>query len=57
MGICAKCEGETEGWKCAICGVEAKEHDSTHEHGDPPSDRHCMPKCKTCRKAEVLCSC
>lgn len=57
MGSCAKCNGETEGWKCAICSEEAQEHDPNHKHGEPASDRHCMPKCKSCNQAEVSCSC
>lgn len=57
MGKCAKCDGQTEGWKCAICGVEAETHDSSHKHGEPASDRHCMPKCKGCGEAEVNCNC
>jgi len=52
---CAKCGGETEGWKCAICGTEADSHVSDHIHEG--SDRYCMPKCKACGKADVLCTC
>ena len=54
---CAKCGGEAKTWKCAICGEEAKQHDPNHKHGEPPSDRHCMPKCESCGEAEVLCTC
>ncbi|KKO02693.1 hypothetical protein LCGC14_0101420 [marine sediment metagenome] len=54
---CAKCNSPAENWKCAICGEDADQHDSGHTHGDPPSDRHCMPKCAGCGQAEVLCTC
>lgn len=57
MGKCAKCDGPTEGWKCAICGDESNKHDPSHKHGEPASDRHCMPKCKGCGEAETNCSC
>lgn len=54
---CAKCEKDAEGWKCAVCAEESENHDPNHKHGEPPSDRHCMPKCKACGKAEVNCPC
>lgn len=54
---CAKCNIDTEGWKCALCGEESTAHDPKHTHGQPPSDRHCMPKCKACGQAEVQCTC
>ncbi len=54
---CAKCHGEAEGWKCAICGEESDEHDESHTHGEPASPRHCMPKCKPCNQAEAHCTC
>lgn len=54
---CAKCGMEPEGFKCAICGAESADHDVNHKHGEPASDRHCMPKCKGCNEAEVHCSC
>ena len=54
---CAKCDGTASGWKCAICGAEADNHDKSHKHGNPSSDRHCMPKCNGCDEAEVHCSC
>ena len=57
MMKCAKCDMDAKGWKCAICGDESDEHDESHTHGTPPSDRHCMPKCTGCDKAEVLCDC
>ncbi len=52
---CPKCGGETEGWKCAICGAESATHDSNHKHAD--SDRYCTMKCKACAQADVLCTC
>lgn len=50
---CKKCQGETEGYKCDVCGAEAKEHDSAHKCGG----EHCMPKCKACNEAEAKCVC
>jgi len=50
---CKTCEGDTEGYKCDVCGAEAEEHDNEHSCGG----EHCMPKCKACGKAEVGCSC
>ena len=52
---CPKCQGETRGWKCAICGSESTEHDEKHKHAD--SDRYCTMKCKTCGLADVHCAC
>ena len=52
---CPKCNGETAGWKCAICGVEAGEHDTEHLHAG--SDRYCTLKCKACNQADVQCTC
>lgn len=54
---CSKCEMETKGWKGAICGVESEDHDAKHVHGDPASDRNCMPKCTGCEQAEAKCTC
>ena len=54
---CAKCQGAAEGWKCAICGAKSKDHDTGHTHGEPASDRHCMPMCSACGAAEAHCSC
>lgn len=54
---CAKCGMDAKGCKCAICGVESAHHDPNHTHGEPPSDRHCMPMCEGCSQAEALCSC
>ena len=50
---CAKCNSDASGYKCAICGVEAENHDAQHTHGEPASDRHCMPKCGACDEAEA----
>jgi len=50
---CKKCGGETEDFKCDMCGAEAKEHDDAHKCGGD----HCMPKCKACSEAETKCSC
>lgn len=54
---CAKCNMEAGGWKCAVCGAESAEHDPNHVHGEPASDRHCMPMCTGCSQAEVHCTC
>lgn len=50
---CKTCGGATEGYKCDMCGAEAKEHDANHTCGGD----HCMPKCAACAKAETQCSC
>ena len=50
---CVKCGKEVDGYKCDMCGAEAKEHDAMHGCGG----EHCMPKCKGCNEAEVKCSC
>jgi len=50
---CSKCGGETEAFKCDICGSEAVGHDENHKCGGD----HCMPKCKACGQAQVKCSC
>lgn len=52
---CAKCKGETEGWKCSICGSESDTHDPEHKHAG--SDRYCAPKCKGCGESDVKCGC
>jgi len=52
---CPKCNGEVDGWKCAVCGSESAEHDDNHKHAD--SDRYCTMKCKACGQADVHCSC
>lgn len=52
---CPKCGGETDGWKCAICGEEAEEHDPSHRHAG--SDRYCTLKCAGCGKPDVHCTC
>lgn len=54
---CAKCGMEAKGWKCAICGAESEQHDASHTHGEPASDRNCMPMCTGCKQAEALCTC
>jgi len=54
---CAKCNMEAKGWKCAICNEESDTHDSGHLHGEPASDRNCMPTCTGCNQAEALCTC
>lgn len=53
MAKCIKCDNETVGFKCDICGAESDEHDDAHEHGG----EHCMPKCAGCNEAQVNCSC
>jgi len=53
--MCAKCGGLADGWKCAICGSEALQHDSNHLHVG--SDRYCTLKCAQCEEADVLCTC
>lgn len=50
---CKTCGGETDGFKCDMCGAEAAEHDGAHSCGAD----HCMPKCKACNEAEAKCSC
>lgn len=52
---CPKCSGETEGWKCAICGSESVQHDDNHKHAG--SDRYCTMKCKACSQTDVHCTC
>lgn len=52
---CPKCSGETDGWKCAICGSESAQHDDNHKHAG--SDRYCTMKCKACSQADVHCTC
>ena len=53
--LCAKCGGPADGWKCAICGSVAQEHDARHLHVG--SDRYCTLKCAGCGQADVLCTC
>ena len=55
MLLCAKCGGPADGWKCAICGSLAREHDIGHLHVG--SDRYCTLKCARCQEADVLCTC
>ena len=52
---CAKCGGLADGWKCAICGSVAREHDENHMHVG--SDRYCTIRCAGCGEADVLCTC
>jgi hypothetical protein len=53
--LCAKCGEAADGWKCAICGSVAREHDPGHLHVG--SDRHCTLKCAGCGQADVHCTC
>jgi hypothetical protein len=53
--LCARCGGPADGWKCAICGSVAAEHDSAHLHSG--SDRYCTLKCARCQEADVHCTC
>ncbi len=53
--LCAKCGGATDGWKCAICGSVASEHDEHHLHSG--SDRYCTLKCAACQQSDVHCTC
>lgn len=50
---CSKCSGETEGYKCDVCGSESDEHIESHSCGG----EHCMPKCAGCEQSQVLCTC
>ncbi len=53
--LCAKCGGAADGWKCAICGTEARNHDTQHLHVG--SDRYCTLRCARCAQADVHCTC
>jgi hypothetical protein len=53
--LCAKCGEATDGWKCAICGSVAREHDPGHLHAG--SDRYCTLRCAGCGQADVHCAC
>lgn len=53
MMTCSKCGGETDGYKCDMCGIESAKHIPTHKCGG----EHCMPKCKACSQAQVKCPC
>lgn len=53
--LCAKCGGDTDGWKCAICGSIARKHDAGHLHAG--SDRYCTLRCARCQEADVHCTC
>jgi hypothetical protein len=53
--LCARCGGPANGWRCAICGSEARRHDPAHLHAG--SDRYCTLRCAGCGQADVLCTC
>jgi hypothetical protein len=53
--LCAKCGGSADGWKCAICGSVAREHDVGHLHLG--CDRYCTLRCAACQQADVHCTC
>jgi len=53
--VCAKCGGPADGWRCAICGAVARDHDVGHLHVG--SDRYCTIRCAGCGNADVLCTC
>ena len=53
--LCARCGGPADGWKCAICGAEARKHDQRHLHVG--SDRYCTLRCAKCGLADVYCTC
>jgi hypothetical protein len=56
--LCAKCGEATDGWKCAICGSVAREHDPGHLHVG--SDRYCALRCAGCARptsTAPVCSC
>jgi hypothetical protein len=55
MQRCAKCGELADGWKCAICGSIAGEHDPGHHHVG--SDRYCTLRCTGCGQADVHCTC
>jgi hypothetical protein len=50
---CTACGGDTEGYKCEMCGSEADKHDAEHECGG----EHCTPKCKECNESQAQCTC
>jgi hypothetical protein len=53
--LCARCGEAADGWKCAICGAVAREHDPGHLHVG--SDRYCTLRCAACGRADVHCGC
>jgi hypothetical protein len=55
VSLCAKCGEAADGWKCAICGSVAREHDPGHLHAG--SDRYCTLRCAGCGEADVHCTC
>lgn len=50
---CKTCGAGADGYKCAVCGEAADEHDPEHACGA----EHCQPKCEGCNQAEVNCTC
>ena len=38
--LCARCGEAADGWKCAICGSVAREHDPGHLHVGLPQPAH-----------------
>jgi len=53
MNNCKICGGETNSYKCDMCGEESITHDENHGCGG----EHCMPKCAGCNEAEIKCTC
>ena len=53
--LCAKCGGPRDGWKCAIWGSVAREHDEHHLHAG--SDRYCTLRRAARQQADVHCTC
>jgi len=52
---CGKCEGETDGWKCVICGQFDYDRPENHEHYG--YYRYSVPNCKNCDKTAGNCTC
>lgn len=53
MKKCAKCGGNTAGYKCEDCAEESAEPDQNHACGGGK----CQPKCAACNQAETKCEC
>ena len=53
MEKCIKCDKDTMGYKCDVCGAESNQNDTSHECGL----EHCMPKCVGCNEAQAKCPC
>ena len=51
--LCAKCGEATDGWKCAICGSVAREHDPAICMSAPTATL----RCAGCSQADVHCTC